>query len=174
MVAMKLSLIALQKIVVLLLALSLFLVVLEGREERSHDVVGAKVYGPSRLPVGDVVGVLRSEVDGSPLMYVVDADGVFNGRGVIPLANVTNEIPRPQKDGGIKYDIEVTVNRMTFKNISNWGRRELLDDYLDRQESLLGTIYDISESQLEELGEISVYDNGKEEKHMNETSVTSL
>lgn len=128
------------------------------------EMVGAKVYGPSHLPVGNVVAVLKSENDGSPLMYVVNANGIFNGRGVIPLANVTQETPRPKKNGEIEYDVTVTVNRSTFKNIANWGRGELLSDYLSRHEGLLSTIYKIDASELERMARVAVYDDGKAAK----------
>lgn len=161
---MKLSQVVFQKVVVLVFSLGVFLVSLEGQELDPVELVGAKVYGPSHLPVGNVVAVLKSEEGGDPLMYVVNANGIFNGRGVIPLANVIKKTSRTQKNGDTAYEVSVTVNRSTFKNIATWGKGELLSDYLSRHESLLSTIYNMDEGELAEVGRTAVYDDGKEAK----------
>lgn len=133
------------------------------RPESDVELVGAKVVGPSSLGVGTVTGLLRDEDSGSVAMYVVATGGIFGGTGVIPVSNEVERRTSLDKDGNTRHQIEVRVNRTTFRNLAKWNGKEDVASYLIEHSGLLGIIYGLEAERIEREAMNYVLDRGPSE-----------
>lgn len=132
--------------------------------ERDVELIGAQVVGPTSLGVGTVTGLLRDEGSGSVAMYVVATGGIFGGTGVIPVSNEVERSTSLDKDGNTRHQIEVRVNRTTFRNLAKWnGKEDDLASYLIEHSGLLGLIYGLEAERIERDAMNYVLDRGVSE-----------
>lgn len=139
-----------------------------------NSIIGAEVVGSGGYSkLGTIVGVARSDPSGPAQLYVVKRTGFFGGRGVIPLSHVEDEMPVPRKDGSTGYRVEVSINKATFNNIANWDKEESLSSYLERLDSILGTVYGLQPVTLDGFARTLVVDYGSADRE-SQSSVAGL